>query len=115
MRKARMLSILMGIGLAACSTVPPTTYTTLPYKAVAGDTSLHRPYANSDDRVRPTFDLVLNQCADANPATAHMFIINPPHGGLSGLFASHPSTEERIARLRAMAGETAVPARGPWS
>jgi heat shock protein HtpX len=55
-----------------------------------------------------------NATADANPATAHMFIINPLHGGLSGLFASHPSTEERIARLRAMAGETAAPARGPW-
>ncbi len=41
----------------------------------------------------------LNAPADANPATAHMFIINPLHGGLSGLFASHPATEERIARL----------------
>jgi heat shock protein HtpX len=57
----------------------------------------------------------LNPPADANPATAHMFIVNPLHGGLSGLFASHPATEERIARLRAMAGDTA-PARprGPW-
>jgi len=56
-----------------------------------------------------------NYPADANPATAHMFIVNPLHGGLSGLFASHPSTEERIARLKAMAGADAVPARrGPW-
>jgi heat shock protein HtpX len=55
----------------------------------------------------------LNAPADANPATAHMFIVNPLHGGLSGLFASHPATAERVARLRAMAG---VPARqpGPW-
>jgi heat shock protein HtpX len=42
-----------------------------------------------------------------NPATAHLFIINP-FGGLSGsglmkLFSTHPSTEERIARLQAMA------------
>ena len=50
-----------------------------------------------------------NAPADANPATAHMFIVNPLHGGISGLFASHPSTEERIARLRAMAGATAAP------
>ncbi|HXS05880.1 MAG TPA: zinc metalloprotease HtpX [Rhizomicrobium sp.] len=65
--------------------------------------------AEIDNKARQT----LNAPADANPATAHMFIINPLHGGLSGLFASHPSTEERIARLRAMAG---VPARqaGPW-
>ena len=55
----------------------------------------------------------LNAPADANPATAHMFIINPLHGGLSGLFASHPPTEERIARLRAMAGVSA-PQPGPW-
>jgi heat shock protein HtpX len=56
-----------------------------------------------------------NYPADANPATAHMFIINPLHGGLSGLFASHPSTEERIARLQAMAGANAPAVkRGPW-
>jgi heat shock protein HtpX len=54
-----------------------------------------------------------NAPADANPATAHMFIVNPLHGGISGLFASHPSTEERIARLRAMAGAPAV-STGPW-
>jgi heat shock protein HtpX len=56
-----------------------------------------------------------NPEADANPATAHLFIINPLHGGLSGLFSTHPSTEERIARLTAMAGGEAVVARkGPW-
>jgi heat shock protein HtpX len=56
-----------------------------------------------------------NYPADANPATAHMFIVNPLHGGISGLFATHPSTEERIARLKAMAGADAVPVkRGPW-
>jgi heat shock protein HtpX len=55
-----------------------------------------------------------NPGADANPATAHMFIVNPLHGGISGLFASHPSTEERIARLRAMAGVPA-PSAGPWA
>ncbi|HKX64825.1 MAG TPA: zinc metalloprotease HtpX [Rhizomicrobium sp.] len=57
-----------------------------------------------------------NYPADANPATAHMFIINPLHGGISGLFATHPATEERIARLRAMAEADATPVkRGPWS
>jgi heat shock protein HtpX len=52
--------------------------------------------------------------AEQNPATAHMFIINPLHGGFSGLFASHPSTEERIARLRALAGQP-VARPGPWA
>lgn len=41
----------------------------------------------------------------ANPATAHMFIVSPlTAGGLAGLFSTHPSTEERVRRLRAMAG-----------
>ena len=37
---------------------------------------------------------------DANPATAHMFIIKPfSVSGLAGLFSSHPPTEDRIAAL----------------
>jgi heat shock protein HtpX len=56
-----------------------------------------------------------NPQADANPATAHMFIVNPLHGGVvAGMFSSHPSTEERIARLRAMADRPPVQA-GPWA
>ncbi|HLH44933.1 MAG TPA: zinc metalloprotease HtpX [Bryobacteraceae bacterium] len=43
---------------------------------------------------------------DATPATAHMFILNPFRGdGLMRLFSTHPSTEERIARLEAMHGD----------
>lgn len=42
---------------------------------------------------------------DANPATAHMFIVNPlTGGGLMKLFSTHPPMEERIARLEAMSG-----------
>jgi len=38
-------------------------------------------------------------------ATAHMFIVNPFSGkSLMGLFSTHPSSEDRIRRLRAMAG-----------
>ena len=37
---------------------------------------------------------------DANPATAHMFIIKPfSVSGLLGLFSTHPPTERRIAAL----------------
>jgi heat shock protein HtpX len=40
----------------------------------------------------------------ANPATAHLFIVNPLSGqSLMNLFSTHPPLEERIARLRAMA------------
>ena len=39
----------------------------------------------------------------ANPATAHLFIVNPLSGqSLMRLFSTHPPIEERIARLRAM-------------
>lgn len=41
----------------------------------------------------------------ASPATAHMFIVNPLAGASLGrLFSTHPPTEERIRRLRALAG-----------
>lgn len=40
---------------------------------------------------------------EANPATAHMFIVNPLRGGgLANLFSTHPPMEERVARLEAM-------------
>ena len=40
---------------------------------------------------------------DANPSTAHMFIVNPLTGGsLMSLFSTHPPLEERIARLKSM-------------
>ena len=43
------------------------------------------------------------ETAEAHPATAQMMIINPlSGGGMRGLFSTHPSTEERIARLLAM-------------
>ncbi|MCJ9429786.1 zinc metalloprotease HtpX [Kordiimonas marina] len=73
---------------------------------------------------------IVNRDAEANPATAHLFIVNPLHGqAFDNLFATHPSTENRIARLQEIAGgirprRTSVPTstphgtdsprRGPW-
>jgi heat shock protein HtpX len=76
---------------------------------------------------------VVNEDAERNPATAHMFIINPLNGQrMDSLFSTHPATENRIAALEAMAGEmappparrsrdqierpatTSVPKTGPW-
>jgi heat shock protein HtpX len=65
----------------------------------------------------------VNVDAERNPATAHLFIINPLTGkGADNLFSTHPNTANRVAALRALAGRTgpartAVPvtdARGPW-
>jgi heat shock protein HtpX len=61
---------------------------------------------------------VPNHNAEANPATAHMFIVNPLSGrGADSLFATHPSTANRIARLRQMPGAGHVASGqddGPW-
>src|SRR2546423_6369244 len=71
---------------------------------------------------------VPNMEAERNPATAHMFIINPLSGhGVDNLFTTHPSTENRIAALEQLAAElgaggaapsvragSGYPSRGPW-
>ena len=55
-----------------------------------------------------------NPAAEVNPATAHLFIVNPLHAhAVDGLFSTHPTMENRIRRLREMAGVT-DPRPGPW-
>jgi len=63
-----------------------------------------------------------NQAAEANPAMAHLFIVNPLSGQrMDNLFSSHPATENRVAELQKMAAEMGTQAtfhnpvpRGPW-
>ena len=72
----------------------------------------------------------VNIPAERNPATAHMFIVNPLNGERAdGLFSTHPATENRIAALQELAEEMRIagPSRetlervadgassGPWS
>jgi len=46
---------------------------------------------------------------EAQPATAHMFIVNPlTGGGLISLFRTHPSTDDRVARLEALAAGRSI-------
>lgn len=59
-----------------------------------------------------------NHVAEQNPATAHMFIVNPLHmRKMDNLFSTHPSTENRVLALRKMV-ESAPSARkteqNPW-
>jgi len=56
-------------------------------------------------RISGAAERLPNERAEGNPATAHMFIINPLHGRrMDGLFSTHPSTENRIAALMELAG-----------
>jgi heat shock protein HtpX len=65
----------------------------------------------------------VNEAAERNPATAHLFIINPLAGRRGdNLFSTHPATRNRVEALMAMVGRiaarpaaTAVPVTsGPW-
>lgn len=57
-----------------------------------------------------------NYVAEQNPATAHLFIINPLHmRGVDNLFSTHPNTENRVRRLNEMSAEMAhSQPRSPW-
>jgi len=82
--------------------------------------------ASALGRIENAAHQVPNMEAERNPATAHMFIINPLTGqGMDNLFATHPSTANRIAALESLAaqmggqgalpmGGRSYPPRGPW-
>ncbi|MGB1027734.1 MAG: zinc metalloprotease HtpX [Rhodospirillaceae bacterium] len=59
-----------------------------------------------------------NVRAENNPATAHLFIVNPLHARkVDNLFSTHPNTANRVAALRKMAAEQGMgggASRGPW-
>ena len=85
--------------------------------------------ASALERMSVITKQIPNMAAERNPASAHMFIINPLSGmRMDNLFSTHPDTQNRIARLKEMAHEfagtpmvsgrpaTSVPTttRGPW-
>jgi heat shock protein HtpX len=54
-----------------------------------------------------------NHAAERNPATAHLFIVNPLHGrSFASMFATHPAIEDRVRALREIAGRMGQV--GPW-
>jgi heat shock protein HtpX len=66
--------------------------------------------ASALGRLEQAAHVIPNPRAADNPATAHLFIVNPlGGGGMDNLFATHPSMANRIHRLREMAGVV-----GPW-
>ncbi|MBK1871525.1 zinc metalloprotease HtpX [Taklimakanibacter albus] len=80
--------------------------------------------ASALNRISGAAHRIENDTAEANPATAHMFIINPLSGArMDNLFSTHPATENRIAALQRIAQEFGQAAttsssrnsQGPWS
>ncbi len=70
-------------------------------------------------KIQQSAQAIDNPRAEANPATAHLFIVNPLHAhAVDSLFSTHPRTENRIRRLREMAGQIGQArerrAEGPW-
>lgn len=82
--------------------------------------------ASALERIQQGAARIDNDAAERNPATAHMFIINPLHAHTRDkLFSTHPSMANRIAALRKLAGEANAPrtpkperarrsGSGPW-
>ena len=84
--------------------------------------------ASALSKIATAAHAIPNEPAEHNPATAHLFIINPLSGArMDNLFSTHPATENRIAALEELArqfgqGELAAPVRsaaptslrGPW-
>jgi heat shock protein HtpX len=94
--------------------------------------------ASALDKISRGAQAIHNDRAEANPASAHLFIVNPLAGGTrDSLFSTHPATENRIAQLLALARDRGMaplhraaspqtqrapqgpsqgsrPARGPW-
>ena len=61
--------------------------------------------ASALQRIEGLAQRIDNHPAERNPATAHMFIINPLHAHRhDNLFATHPKTSNRVAALEKLAG-----------
>jgi heat shock protein HtpX len=80
--------------------------------------------ASALQRISGAAHRIENPTAEANPATAHLFIINPLSGQrMDNLFSTHPATENRITALTAIAQEMGTgtvaseedAGSGPWS
>ena len=70
--------------------------------------------ASALEKIQTAASRVDNTAAERNPATAHMFIINPLHAHkVDNLFSTHPNTANRVARLREMAAERGNPLQRP--
>ena len=115
--------LIMIVAPVAAALVQMAISRTREYSADAGGAEIcGNPLwlASALEKLERGAEVIDNDQAEANPATAHMFIINPLHGGsVDKLFSTHPNTANRVARLREMAGaapqdNTPSGTEGPW-
>jgi heat shock protein HtpX len=83
--------------------------------------------ASALEKIAGRAEQIPNMPAERNPASAHLFIVNPLSGArMDNLFSTHPNVENRVARLEEIAremGTTAAPSiappseqfSGPWA
>jgi len=81
--------------------------------------------ASALEKIAGAAKQIPNNAAERNPASAHLFIINPLSGQrMDSLFSTHPATANRVARLQEMAAEMgqhssasqarSTASQGPW-
>jgi heat shock protein HtpX len=118
---------LLILGPLAAGLVQMAISRTREYEAdKAGAEISRRPLslASALQKIAGAAHRIPNMPAERNPASAHLFIVNPLSGArMDNLFSTHPNVENRVARLQEMArdmGDTGVPPaaaqdEGPWS
>lgn len=73
-----------------------------------------RALASALNKISQGAEAIDNDMAEANPATAHLFIVNPLHGRAGdSLFSTHPHVANRIERLLSMESGGAPSAAAP--
>lgn len=75
-----------------------------------------RSLATALEKISGLAGQIVNREAEQNPASAHLFIINPLHvHAMDGLFSTHPSTESRVRRLLEIERQMAGDSGNPWA
>jgi heat shock protein HtpX len=118
---------LMILGPLAAGLVQMAISRTREYEADKGGAEISRQplsLASALQKISGAAHQIPNMAAERNPASAHLFIVNPLSGlRLDNLFSTHPAVEDRVARLVALSRSMGTPASepvapetsGPWS
>jgi heat shock protein HtpX len=117
---------LMILGPLAAGLVQMAISRTREYEADRGGAEISgQPLslASALQKIAGAAHRIPNMAAERNPASAHLFIVNPLSGmRVDKLFSTHPAVEDRVARLVSLSkemgatgGSMAAEPAGPWS